>query len=294
MQRRQPVRGPRLRCSPVGRLWVAAKMSHFFCLAAREGGGDKNPFSPTRTMNKQARSRKFSAKQSARLGAYLAAGLGAAATSTADAAIVNINIGPSGFNIGGVNAGLGLYNSTYGYFPDSGQGILWLGNQEYFNTAVEGGGTVTGLALYYGGFFATDSAAPASPTRFALNAPINGSSNFTNNAYTGASFFKVVQDSGSYSSPDLSYSSPNFGPGSYMGFKTAAGSFGWLEVTWDGTDFEILSGAYETDPGDTIYAGQGAAPIPEPGTWVAMAVFAGGAAFARWRKRRDEAQQEAA
>ena len=249
-------------------------------------------------MNKRARSRQFTAKQSARLGAYLAAGLGAStvATPVADAAIVNINIGPSGFNIGGVNAGLGLYNSTYRYFPDSGQGILWLGNQEYFNTAVEGGGTVTGLALYYGGFFATDSAAPASPTRFALNAPINGSSNFTNNAYTGASFFKVVQDSGSYSSPDLSYSSPNFGPGSYMGFKTAAGSFGWLEVTWDGTDFEILSGAYETDPGVAILAGQGAGPaaVPEPGTWAAAALLAGGAAFARWRKRRDEAQNEAA
>ncbi len=59
-------------------------------------------------MNKQARSRKFSAKQSARLGAYLAAGLGAStvATSTADAAIVNIDIGPSGFNIGNVNGGV--------------------------------------------------------------------------------------------------------------------------------------------------------------------------------------------
>jgi hypothetical protein len=237
-------------------------------------------------MNKQARSRKFSAKQSARLGAYLAAGLGAAATSTTDAAIVNINIGPSGLNIGGVNAGLGLYDSTLTYFPDSGPGFLFLANQEYFPT-VGGGGTVTGLALFY--VFATDSAAPASPTRFALNAPINGSSNFPNNVYTGASFFKVVEDYGSYSSP-------NFGPGSYMGFRTANNSFGWLEVTWDGTDFEILSGAYETDPGVAILAGQGAGPaaVPEPGTWAAAALLAGGAAFARWRKRRDEAQKEAA
>ena len=28
------------------------------------------------------------------------------------------------------------------------------------------------------------------------------------------------------------------------------------------------------------------APIPEPGTWVAMAIFAGGAAYAGWRRRR--------
>jgi hypothetical protein len=230
-------------------------------------------------MNKQARSRKFSAKQSARLGAYLAAGLGAAATSTADAAIVNINIGPSGFNIGGVNAG--LVSGTYAYvfdFPGTALGLLIPANQA--NTTV---GALTGLALS-GGYFATDSAAPASPTKFALNAPINGSSYFTT-LPSVASIFQVD-----------SYSSPNFGPGSYMGFKTAAGSFGWLEVTWDGTDFEILSGAYETDPGVAILAGQGAGPaaVPEPGTWAAAALLAGGAAFARWRKRRDEAQKEAA
>jgi hypothetical protein len=35
----------------------------------------------------------------------------------------------------------------------------------------------------------------------------------------------------------------------------------------------------------TITAGSGA-PIPEPGTWAAAALLAGGAAFARWRKRK--------
>ena len=43
----------------------------------------------------------------------------------------------------------------------------------------------------------------------------------------------------------------------------------------------------------TITAGS-SAPIPEPGTWAAAALLVGGAAFARWRKRRDEAQKEAA
>jgi hypothetical protein len=234
-------------------------------------------------MNKQARSRKFSAKQSARLGVYLAAGLGAStvATPVADAAIVNINIGPSGFNIGGVNAGLSLGSpSSARNFPVSGYGDLILANQ--YNDVYYG--LLTGLA-FFGGYFATDSNAAASPTRFALNAPINGSSRFADNATSLASFFKVP-----------GATSPNFGPGSYMGFLNGAGNYGWLEVTWDGTNFEILSGAYETDPGDTIYAGQGAGPaaVPEPGTWAAAALLAGGAAFARWRKRRDEAQKEAA
>jgi len=35
-----------------------------------------------------------------------------------------------------------------------------------------------------------------------------------------------------------------------------------------------------------IFQAQNAAPIPEPGTWAAAALLAGGAAFARWRKRK--------
>ena len=42
------------------------------------------------------------------------------------------------------------------------------------------------------------------------------------------------------------------------------------------------------------YIGPSPAAVPEPGTWAAAALLAGGAAFARWRKRRDKAQQEAA
>jgi hypothetical protein len=232
----------------------------------------------------QARSRKFTAKQSARLGAYLAAGLGAAATSSTDAAIVNINIGPSGFDLGGPNAGIPFpdyFGGRYD-FPAPGLGGFYMGYQ----TSLGNPWAWTGLIAVFGSYFATDSAAYATPTNFALNDTIDGSSYFSSGQTSFlASVFKVE---GLYSG-----TSPNFGPGSYMGFKTANNSFGWLEVTWDGADFEILSGAYETDPGVAILAGQGAA-VPEPGTWAAAALLAGGAAFARWRKRRDEAQKEAA
>ena len=240
-------------------------------------------------MNKRARSRQFTAKQSARLGAYLAAGLGAStvATPVADAAIVNINIGPSGFDIGGVNAGIlpgdfELRNE----FPAPGLGGFIMGYQ----TSLGNPFTWTGIVAGFGSYFATDSAANATPTNFALNDAIDGSSYFSS-GYTTNQFASVFKVEGLFSG-----TSPNFGPGSYMGFKTANNSFGWLEVTWDGAEFEILSGAYETDPGVAILAGQGAGPaaVPEPGTWAAAALLAGGAAFARWRKRRDEAQKEAA
>jgi len=230
-------------------------------------------------MNKQARSRKFTAKQSARLGAYLAAGLGASTvvTASSEAAIVNINIGSSGFNIDAINGGvsLGSYQSRDN-FPLTSGGELFIYNEA----------TVKGFDGQYGLKFAINGG-NASPRNFALNQAINASANFS-----GVLDYTVFRYR-------INISSPNFGAGSYMGFRTDQGNYGWLEVTWTSTSlqFQILSGAYENVAGVAILAGDtgaGPAPIPEPGTWVAMAVFAGGAAFARWRKRRDEAQQEAA
>ncbi len=74
-------------------------------------------------------------------------------------------------------------------------------------------------------------------------------------------------------------------------------------MTWDGTSFTTLGwteGTYVWDWGsDSVTlniggSGPGPAPVPEPGTWAAAALLAGGATFLRWRRRRDEAQKEAA
>lgn len=231
-------------------------------------------------MNKKARTRKFTGKQSARLGAYLAAGLGAStvATPTADAAIVNINIGPTGFNIGGINGGLnnGVMAQVFN-FPFSGGGLL----RVYNNYSGSG---IFGLFGRDGVLFAVNGGT-ASPRNFALNATINNSASFAYSS-TFTSFKYGVSES------------PDFGPGSYMGFKTTANNFGWLEVTWSSNNnqFQILSGAYESTPGVAILAGQGAGPaaVPEPGTWAAAALLVGGATYLRWRRRRDDAQKEAA
>ena len=238
-------------------------------------------------MNKQARSRQFTAKQSARLGAYLAAGLGAStvATSTADAAIVNINIGPTGFNIGGINAGIAYDDPSLAIdpFPMPGAGNLEI-NNDYYRNGLYG---AFGLNFAFNGGF-------ASPRNFAFGSSIGASAAFTGGIFFDTSFSSYYYNY--YNNISNDATSPNFGPGSYMGFVTAQGNYGWLEVTWDSAsqDFQILSGAYEDQPGVAIAAGAEVSPIPEPGTWVALAVFAGGAAFTRWRQRRNEAQQEAA
>ena len=236
-------------------------------------------------MNKKARSRKFSAKQSARLSAYFAAGVGAsmAATSTSDAAIIGINIGPTGFNIAGPNAGLPPDSFANVYeFPFDGAGTL---------TIVSGYLGFSGLLSFdgYTGFiFSTiGEAGPASPRNFAFNELIGSSANWEFSESSDMLF--------RYSDDEIA---PAFGPGSYLGFRTTQGNYGWLEVLWNGTDeWEILSGAYEDQVGVAILAGDtggGPEPIPEPGTWAAAALLAGGAAFMRWRRRRDEAQKQAA
>ena len=227
-------------------------------------------------MTLKNRSRQITAKQSARLGAYLAAGLGAStiATSNVEAAIVVIDIGPTGFNIGGINGGLNLGSSIYkSSFPLNGGGTIQLFN---------GYNDFIGMAGEDGLEFAINGG-NASPRNFALNALIGSSANFT--GYQDFSVFKYNNNTSS-----------NFGPGSYMGFKTASSTnmYGWLEVTWNSknSQFQILSGAYENSSGVAILAGDTGA-VPEPSTLALSALLAGGAAFSVWRKRQ-KALKEAA
>jgi hypothetical protein len=52
--------------------------------------------------------------------------------------------------------------------------------------------------------------------------------------------------------------------------------YGWIKATWDGTNFQFYSAAYESTPGVAIRAGDtgASAAVPEPTT---MAVFGLGA-----------------
>ena len=82
------------------------------------------------------------------------------------------------------------------------------------------------------------------------------------------------------------FTSPDFTSGNYLGFKTQAGNYGWLNTTWTAStgQFQVLSGAYESVVGADIFTPSAA--VPEPGTWAAAALLAGGAGFMRWRKRK--------
>jgi hypothetical protein len=78
---------------------------------------------------------------------------------------------------------------------------------------------------------------------------------------------------------------------SYFNFNTGAtnGTGGFANAL-DGGSFSLAQSGNDLN----LVFTSASAPIPEPGTWVAMAIFAGGAAYAGWRRRRAESLDQAA
>ena len=228
---------------------------------------------PMKTTHSKNRSLK---QNSNRLAVYLATGIGAGlvATPVAEAAIVNIDLTSTGFGLDGVNAGISPGGNTFkNNFPVSGGG------------AIGGYNIPIGKGIFgaYGLLFATGSS-NATPVKFTLDQSIDSSANWTG---VEESLFKLY-----------SFESPDFGPGSYMGFKTAQGNYGWLEVTWAGaTDtFQIYSGAYESTAGVAILAGDtggGTSAVPEPGqvasSLLLLTLGAAGVAIQRQRAKKKQA-----
>lgn len=223
----------------------------------REAGESDNMSNAPTTSKKH--SAPSASTTAARLGGYLTVSIGAGVlgTSQADAGIVTIDIGPTGFNIGGVNAGLaaGAYTQVNN-FPFSGGGKIGLLNQTtyYFE---DDEFKLTGFYGYNGLLMANLYAAGGRVTNFSAGTMINGSSGFSPDyGYGSSGTFYYRKNS------NAAVVSPDFGPGSYVGFTTVGGNFGWLEVTWSSStrEFQIHSGAYESVPGVGIKAGV----VPEP------------------------------
>ena len=183
---------------------------------------------------------------------------------TAQAELISINIGPTGFNIGGINGGVAGNNvRSVSDFPISGNAMnLW--NYSFLQGMIpqNGLGFATGIS-------------GASPVKFSLNGLIDSSSSYNTSGQESA-----------FRRP-AGVVSPDFGSGSYMGFRTSQNNYGWLEVTWQASssEFQILSGAYESTPNVAVLAGAAAA-VPEPSTCaMALAGLACGG-YSLFRRRR--------
>ena len=114
----------------------------------------------------------------------------------------------------------------------------------------------------------------AGPVTFTLNQTLTA----------GQTYWLVAQrDGGTGANNTLAWrrGNPNTTP-------TAQNSSGWVSVgAKSSTDDGATWGSLSTDPvGNAISLT--ASAIPEPGTWAAMAIFAGGAAYAGWRRRQQQ------
>jgi hypothetical protein len=232
---------------------------------------------PVRSPRGDSRPSSVSATGSARLAAYLAAGVGASLVGTpdAEAAVVTIDLtNVGGLNITGVNAGLsrGGFHSILNWIGPGTGGTIELFNNtnggNYYLTGIGGGGALE---------FAVGSSY-ASPFNFGVGTSIGSSAVFSPSPMNCAFQYAVVAGGVN--------TSPNFGAGSFMGFRFASGldfNYGYLEVTWDASTavFQILSGAYESTVNTAIAAG--ATPVPAPSALALLAL--GGGAFRRARAR---------
>lgn len=203
-------------------------------------------------------SRKAHSASKAALGRYLAAGLGATGLATADceAGIVNLNIaslGTTAQDLTGINGGV------VGDTPKTVQNITGSASSFLVYNSVN-----PNIYLGFG---------PGSNVAFLASSALDNASptNLSNGTFVG-----TTAPSGSawttYRNPVLfqfyEYTATNFGPGSYIGFRVQDGgnyNYGYFNVTWDSTQsqFQILSGAYESTPNTAI-------AVPEPAT-VALA-----------------------
>ena len=221
------------------------------------------------------------AADSVRLASYLSLGVTGTmmATAHSEAAVVAIDLtNLNGQNITGVNAGLssgGIHsiNSWLGI----GTGRLELYNNFNFDDY-----RYWGLDGDDGLAFAVLASGRASPRNFGAGALIDSAASFSDRANRTA--FRY-QDG---ATPDTS---PDFGAGSFMGFRFGAAgnyNYGYLEVTWDSatSNWQILSGAYESNVNAGILAGAGAPPaIPLPAASLLALMALGGNSFRRSRTR---------
>ena len=196
-----------------------------------------------------------------------------ATESRAEIVMINVGSGSGGFNINQVNGGLNTAGSYIRKqnFPISGGGDLFL-------TYKLGGGQAIGLGGQNGMALGVTAVATASIKNFSAGAAIDGGSLFNTN-YNFTAFKSGAA------------TAANFTTNNYVGFQFGtAGNYhyGWLQTTWDGTNFQINSGAYESTANPAILAGA-TAPVPEPATLTlgSLALLAGGgAAIRRYRKQR--------
>ena len=241
----------------------------------------------------KALTRSQSARRRAAAAAAVASvGAGCLGTQSTEAAIVSIDLtNVNGQNFTGVNAGLspGDFRQFYMDFGTAGILKFYAKNRENNTYRYIGLQAIRGpVSLSYGGL--ANGGTNNTPTQFDLGNTIGGSASaFAPGTYgVNALFYYQF-----YGAP---HAAPNFD--GYLGFLSSGddgegtnGVYGWIKATWDGTDFQLYSAAYESTPGVAIMAGDtgSAAAVPEidpSGLASALSLVMGSAAMLEQRRRK--------
>ena len=168
------------------------------------------------------------------------------------------------------------YKAAY-YSPVKG-GVGSPGYYAYATQSDTAPGNTIGSGANQANYYAGDFAVTQSSSYSASQNYLTDVGAFTNSE----SFYGTFDQSGNvYQWNDLD------------GLAASGSSRGLRGGYWDIDAFDLSSSGRNTgvpsNEGDDIgfrLASPVATPIPEPGTWAAMAIFAGGAAYAGWRRRK--------
>ncbi len=263
--------------------------------------------------------RKANPASKAALSRYLAAGLGATglASVECEAEIVNVNItniGSNNQNISGPNAGIpaGSQTKSVNNFPIAGAPFPDRNTIVFRNTHYE----FENYSIFYKGLQTSGPGYGSARVQFATGGTYASPFKFTeagtnlvgpslpegavwdvNSFYN--SLFRLEQGDYNWYPFFLPYSAPDWGPGSYIGFRarptdtSTDWTYGYFEVTWTNATntFEVLSGAYESTV-NTAIAVQ--AVVPEPSAIALAGVGAlalGAGAIRKARKARKAAAE---
>lgn len=201
----------------------------------------------------------------ARLEVYLAAGVGAIGAGTsAEAGIIALDLtGRTGDN-------MGVPANGFAAFPN-----IIPGAEIHVRNGYNGFRGI-GVQLGQGALLGTTLNPPGLPIKLAPGDFINSSSS----VFTASYQVPMFRTNGR--------TVPDFGPNSYLGFRTGSGQYGYLEVLWNSSTntFRLVSGAYESTVGAAIQIPNSAAAVPEPASTAVAALIMGGTALRQWRKKR--------
>lgn len=203
--------------------------------------------------------RSQAARRRAAAAAVASLGAGILGTQSVEAEIVSIDLtNVNGENFTGVNAGLGNGSSKEFYMDFGTAGILKLyvknrQSNRYHYTGLQAANVQD---LYYGGL--ANGGTRVTPTQFDFGNTIGGSASaFAPGKYGNNPLF-YYQYAGVHAAPSFD---------GYLGFLSSGdddngtnGVYGWIKATWDGTNFQLYSAAYESTRGLPILAG--AVPVP--------------------------------